>query len=381
MPRIVGWIAAAAALVVWPGQVAAQRTLGAPTATLDREFSGINGLRELRDGRVVVLDAIERAMYSIDFTTKSVQTIGRLGDGPGEFQLPLRFLSIGGDTTLVYDMGRYGKLFVITPAGEAGGLVATQDSRFGSRIFIANAADAMGRLYENNYAGDSNAIIRWDRARGRRDTLARISMMSVSPLLRPRPSGARDGRGDGEASAGPPPPFSTVSQWAVSADGHLAIVTPEPYRVTLISPTGVRTQGPTIPITPVPVGNREKAEYRMERQIPVATISIQNGAQVTSYRKPEFTEPAAWPAHLPAFLNAPLRSAVSFASDGTLWVQRATAAGAPARYDVFDARARLAYQVELPAGTKLVGFGAGTVYLARVDRDDLHYLQRYRLPR
>jgi hypothetical protein len=37
-------------------------------------------------------------------------------------------------------------------------------------------------------------------------------------------------------------------------------------------------------------------------------------------------------------------------------------------------------RVALPADTRLVGFGNGTVYLARSDEDDLQYLQRYRLP-
>jgi hypothetical protein len=32
----------------------------------------------------------------------------------------------------------------------------------------------------------------------------------------------------------------------------------------------------------------------------------------------------------------------------------------------------------LPKATRLVGFGRGTVYLARMDDDGLEYLQRYR---
>ncbi len=374
MNRIVGSVAAAAVLMLSPSQIVAQRTLSAPTVTLDHEFTGIDGVRELRDGRVVVLDASDRAMYIINLTTKSVKSIGRDGDGPGEFRLPRAFLPIGGDTTLVHDMARFGKLLVVTPAGEMGDFVSTQDNALSTRPFIVGAVDAAGRFYENSYSGDSNSIVRWDRARGRRDTLARISMKAVSPLLRPRPSNARGGE---ESSGGPPPPFFTVSQWAVSADGRLAIVTPEPYRVTLVSPTGVRIQGQPIPVAAIPVGNREKTEYRIERERPVPTISVSNGVQTTSYQKPRYTEPAEWPARMPAFLL----DAVSFATDGMLWVQRATRAGAPRLYDVFDAKATRAYQVELPANTKLVGFGAGTVYLARVDDDGLHYLQQYRMPK
>lgn len=367
-------VVAAATIAQDPGAV--PHRLGAPTATLDQEFTGIDGLRELRDGRVVVLDARERAIYVINLETKTAKKIGRDGDGPGEFRLPRSFFSLGGDTTLVNDMARHGKLLVITPAGEVGGFVSTEDSALSARAFIVGAADAAGRLYENNYSGDSNSIIRWDRAHHRRDTLAHISMKVVSPLLRPIPTPGNAPRGGPARSAGPPPPFFALSQWAVSADGDLAIVTPEPYRVSIVNRAGVRVQGQPIAFTGVSVGAAEKAEYKSERQRPVATISSSNGVQTTSYQKPPYKEPAEWPSRLPAFLL----DAVSYASDGKLWVKRATHAGAPALYDVFDSAARRVYQVELPPRTKLVGFGAGTIFLARLDEDDLHFLQRYRLP-
>jgi hypothetical protein len=125
------------------------------------------------------------------------------------------------------------------------------------------------------------------------------------------------------------------------------------------------------------VGADEKQDYRVERQQSVPTIIFANGVQTSTYRTPEYTEPVEWPSGLPAFLP----NAVSYASNGTLWVKRATRSGAPPLYDVFDKAAKRIYQLELPPRTKLVGFGSGTVYLARVDEDDLHYLQRHALPR
>lgn len=372
----VACIAALTLLANAPSDAAAQRKLGAPTVTLEQEFTGIDGVRELKDGRVVILDARERSIFVMNLTTKASKKIGREGDGPGEFRLPQSFLALG-DTTLVNDMARFGKLLVITPAGDMGGFVSTQDAALSKRSFIVGAADAAGRLYENNYSGDSNSIIRWDRARGKRDTLAHISMKVVSPLLDPPPASGRGSRADMGRSAGTPPPFMTVSQWAVSSDGRLAIVTPEPYRVTMVSSTGTRTQSQPIAVSAVTVGAAEKAEYRAERQKPVAMISFANGAQTTSYQKPKFIEPDEWPTKLPPFLP----NAVLFASDGKLWVHRTTRAGAPHLYDVFDAAAKLVYQLELPPNTKLLGFGTGSVYLARVDDDGLHYLQRYLLPK
>jgi hypothetical protein len=37
-------------------------------------------------------------------------------------------------------------------------------------------------------------------------------------------------------------------------------------------------------------------------------------------------------------------------------------------------------QVRLAQGTRLVGFGANTIYTARTDEDELQYLQRHRMP-
>jgi hypothetical protein len=72
---------------------------------------------------------------------------------------------------------------------------------------------------------------------------------------------------------------------------------------------------------------------------------------------------------------------VQFAPDGTLWIQRTTAdASAPPTYDLIGPAATIIGRMVLPANTRLVGFGVGTVYLVRVDEDDLEYLQRYRLP-
>jgi hypothetical protein len=62
-------------------------------------------------------------------------------------------------------------------------------------------------------------------------------------------------------------------------------------------------------------------------------------------------------------------------------VPRYGAAGDPRqRYDVIDGYGAVVAQLALPPRTKLVGFGARSVYLVRLDDDDLQYLQRYRLP-
>lgn len=355
---------------------AAPRKLAAPSATYGEEFTSIQGVRELKDGRVVVIDAQDKAIHVIDLKAQSGVRIGRDGDGPGEFRLPLEIWPAGGDSAVVRDMGRFNKLMVITAKGEIGGFVSTLDSAHSTRGFVVNSTDEAGRMYELAYVGpaDSNSIVRWDRARGRRDTVARIWWRISSPI--PVRVVGNAPRGFEMQARAAPRPFAALANWAVAPDGRVAVVTPDPYRVSYVNLNGVRITGPEIPFTPVPVTEAEKDQYRAESQRPVATLTSMNGVQTTSYRRPRYEEPDGWPPTLPAFLP----KASTFASDGMLWVKRSTKAGAPALFDVFDRAGKVAYQLELPAGRKLIGFGAGSVYLARVDSDDLHYLERYRLP-
>jgi hypothetical protein len=70
---------------------------------------------------------------------------------------------------------------------------------------------------------------------------------------------------------------------------------------------------------------------------------------------------------------------VSFAPDGMLWVRRVVAAGAPQTFDLIDPTGRVVQQVVLEKRSKLLGFGKSSVYVLRVDEDDLQYVQRYAL--
>jgi hypothetical protein len=353
------------------------RKLGAPTAALEHEFSTIAGVRELKDGRIVLLDARESAIHLIDLATKTARKVGAVGDGPGEYRLPLSLFALPGDSTAINDMARFRQMLVVTPSGTTAGFVSTVDSALGRQTFSVKATDAAGRFYEMTHVGpfDSSSIVRWDRGRARRDTVARIWGRIVTPI--PTRVVGNAPAGTEMRARAAPRPFFTMSQWAVTPDGRVAIVTPEPYRVNYVQPNGARIQGPVINTTPITVTNAEKEAYRAERTRPVASLSMnRNGETSTSYVKPRYEEPDGWPEFLPVFQP----DAVSFASDGMLWVKRSTRTGAPPLYDVFDPAAKRAYQLELPAKRKVVGFGNGVVYLARVDDDDLHYLERYALP-
>ena len=68
------------------------------------------------------------------------------------------------------------------------------------------------------------------------------------------------------------------------------------------------------------------------------------------------------------------------APDGNLWVSRYVPAGDRPLIDVFDAEGHPIAIVELPEEREIVGFGDGSVYLARGDDLGFMWLERYRRP-
>jgi hypothetical protein len=67
---------------------------------------------------------------------------------------------------------------------------------------------------------------------------------------------------------------------------------------------------------------------------------------------------------------------------GRLWVERSLPAGAKTTvFDVFDRAGNLVDRIELPVGSRVVGFDRAWIYAARADADDLEHLQRMAMPR
>ena len=368
------------------------RTLGKPDVEYGEPFTQVNGIRELRDGRVIVADAREKSVQVIDLRAGRAQKVGREGSGPGEYALPARLLALPADTSVVYDpLNR--RFLVIGPDGKAGPFVSYEPDESGpTRITIgARYTDARGRLYSLGSAfsvapngetssADSAPILRLDRATRKTDTVA---------FVRVPPTVIRTSQGGANVSvrAGGGNPFVAADEWAVMPDGRVAIVRVKDYHVDWYAPNGQRTSGTAIAYDRIKVTDDDKKAFRERRASGGGTtmvITQQVGPNGTS-RNPgaalpssvQLPEPTDWPDVKPPFLGG----AATATPNGQLWVLRSR----PAKdriptYDVFDASGRVTGRVALPPDTRLVGFGNGTVYLVRSDDDDLQYLQRYRLP-
>ena len=270
--------------------------------------------------------------------------------------------------------------------GTRGGLVASRPQ----------GIDQMGRLY---YQGssvrftdgaapmplDSAPIFRYDRRTARIDTVTWITLPK-STVQSGGPGTNVSVRINGSN------PLAAQRSWAVAPDGRIAVVHGDPYRVDWYSPTKTRNAGPVTPYPRRALGEADK--IALQSPDCSATISfggvgaggggsargaVQTRTVMTAAAGGRGGPPRTdWPEVMPPF--APNRfGPARVAPNGELWVPRSRGANDPPTYDVFDASGKLVSRVAMPKGTRLLGFGAGTVYAFRMDDDDLVYLQRYQL--
>lgn len=383
----IGGRAALAALVLLAPDVASSqrvpvRQLSRPEASSRAGFTKLVGLRELADGRVVIVDELDRLVRVLDAGLEEVTQVGRQGSGPGEYMSPGRVFGLAGDSFAIQDQHN-ARMLVITGAGAVSGFLDRFGAPPGTSVpdvkLPPMAADGRGCFYTQAAPGvaastgsrvrlsASAPVLRWCGRDARRDTVALVGVPESEQ------TGAAAGRG--LVVRMPSGPFSTRAQWAVAHDGTLAIVTPDPYRVEIVRPDGTRRQGPAVSYDRVRVTEALKAEWRKDASAPVMGIMVgRDGSRSARAITPQPREPAEWPAYLPPFLY----DAVKAAPDGRFWVQRTTAAGGPGAYDVFDSSGVLVERVAVPRGSRLLGFGRNGVYLVTRDELDLENVARYR---
>ena len=352
--------------------------LRVPDAMLSEPFSEVAGIRELSDGRVLVVDALELKVWKVDLSKDSRIPIGRNGRGPGEYEWPIRLFAFPNDeTAIVDDASRTIQFF------SPDGTVTRRVMRTTSVSSLASAvepiqADADGRLYglsvrvQNDPRGgilipDSGAIVRWRAGHSVLDTVGFLRI-SVSDTR-------RSARGSSQTRRA----FIGFDQWAVSGNGTFALVMSNPFKVAFINGDKHHT-GPAITYEKIAVTQEHKQRFLREQGRPkVYMLFGRKGAPNTFqvYKPPNQTANAwQFPEYLPPFLE----KAVSFDGDGTLWVKRTTPAPEPPTFDLIDSSGRVVRRILFPQQRKLVGFGRNSIYAIRVDEYDLQHLERYRIP-
>ena len=345
-----------------------QLKLGTGVEVPGVSFSRIADVRALSDDRLIVTDAIDRQAYVLDFAKKTTKAIGRNGAGPGEYRTPGRLLGIAPDSTLLVDnfggrwlvMVRDSFVSVVTndaPAMAAGRTPLGSDLH-GHLIGMKPSRSLNGVTGNLKITNDSSWLIRVDRASGHVDTVAkywvRPSRLAIKgPAERPTSVSVQMN------------PISTGEQPLMFADGAIAVVRLNPYRVDWF--IGDRTiKGAPLPFEPVRVTLEEK----------VAVLERLPRSDSDTPRTPD--EVPDWPELFPPFpSNAALAGA-----DGNVWIRRTKTLRAPGNdYDVIDRTGKLVKRLHLAPNEIIGAFSRTSVFVVATDSDDLQHIKRYLMPR
>jgi hypothetical protein len=346
------------------------RHLPEPTARSVHGYTYITGVRELRDRRVIVVDADEQAVYVVASDLSRHYQIGRTGSRPGEYRLPSRILPLSGDSTGILDESR---VLIITPDAQIGESIllpsaspaldtpwagsSPPQATDGSARFYALASPIVPGPGGAWRATDSAAIIRW-RSERDVDTAAFV------------PANVRGAQLIGRMVATPPRgPFAAAPTWAIAPDGRVAVVHPDPYHVIFYHSRRRTTIGPSIPYRRIEIADDYKEVWRVDQQRPRPLTIRQRGETGTAIVRmsPPYREPDAWPEHLPPFLA----EGAIFAPDGRLWVQRTQAPSEGSSWDIFDEAGRIIETVRAAPNSRLAGFGVNALYIIRRNVDDV----------
>lgn len=367
-------------------------TLSSLTATFPDGLGAVRGVRELPDGRVLVSDGLGKAVVVWDLAG-GADTIGGVGGGPAEYQLPDALWALPDGKTLLVDLGNgrltelgadlsFGETMPIAKAtegpAEPPSPEAEQRRMQQTSFVLPRGVDRQGRIYFQDFGmgmTDSVAIKRFDPSSGQTEAVGKIKGPEVS-----RSESGGEGNRDVQIRQ---VPLAPQDAWAVAWDGRVAMVRADDYHVEWVQPGGQVVRGQAVDYRPLPIRTADKEEWvaDLARNGLSVAISIDDGRRQTVFsRGARGVESAIdsypWPETKPAFSS----SGVRVSREGDAWVERHVPAGEARSFDIFGADGNLKARVRLPEDRELVAFGDGCVYLIRIDEFDFNWLERYEIP-
>lgn len=321
-----------------------------PAGSFDAEpFTRIRGLHVLPDGRFLVSDQVEEALYLVDPGSEMRTKIGGNGEGPGEYRQPISLYPFRADSALLLDLFN-SRLAVLGPDGS----IVRFEPMTRPGVSLPTGADRDGNLYWDDVSGvriakrddprvDTGHIFRFGIASGRIDTLASI-------------------RVPGPVNPGPLPEYDV---WHVSPSGRLVIVrNQDTYRVDRVDADGVERRGPEIDVDRVTLSRSDRAALE-ERGMAGASMGAAGG------RRPELPIPERFP----------YAAAVRALDDGRALVERLESPSETRLLlDVISADGRRIGSFRLPANRAVVTASGETLYAVRVDDLGFQWVEWYDIP-
>ena len=347
-----------------------------PNATLSEEFSAIRGVRELRDGRVLVSDYLEQRVVLADFAKGTLLARVTKGGGPAEARLPTRLVPALGDSTFLVDLGN-NRLLVLDGQGKPVRTVAAE--RPG--VLGTRGVDASGALYfavpgwaerENALPGDSVRVVRWQPGSSSTEFITVIQGERMRSDIR-------------EPARVPRIPivgYAAQDAWVMTAGGTVRIVRGGGYMIESRAPKAAPVIGPSYAYVTRPVSAVDRATFVRNFLTTNPTSGKGENGGMGFSPPPTDEEVNALLRNTQFAERHPMFSAADVVAgmDGRLWVGRTVEPGKPVLYDLFDAAGRRTASVELQPGRRVAAVGLKGVYVVFESEEGLQHLERYPLP-
>ena len=332
-----------------------ERDIGAATGSIG-ELEPMWNLVELADGRVAFAQARVPAVIRADFASGKLETIGRKGSGPGEYQAPGR---------VHLSHGRLGafdfQLYRLTTWNDDGTVL--ESSTIPPRATFAMQLDTLGHVYyeqmpahvfiggdggpDPNRSKDSTWIFRTAAEWGARtDTVARRYEIGQVQIRM------------GDAAMFLPRLYQAPDVWGVLDDGTIWVARGRENRIDRRAPDGTWTIGTPRAFTPIPTTDADRQKVQPFRPF----------AGSDTVYQPMAAE------------MGPFSEAVA-AADGEVWTRQHQPRGFTTEsYAIFPATGPSTRSVSLPLGRRILAISARHVYAVTEDDDGFWALERYTRP-
>jgi hypothetical protein len=386
----------------------AARLIAAPEAKSAATLMSPVAVRELPDGRTLVNDTRRRQLLLFDrgLTAMTIVADSAGGRANSYGASPGGIIPFLGDSTLLVDPAGL-SMFVVDPSGRIARVASVPRSQdaaaLGNNTTSSPGLDAKGRLVYRGISRvkqvvnggltiaefpDSVDVERVDLGTRKVDTIGFYKIPKTNMIITQTEHGVSIGA---EIN-----PVQTVDDWAVLADGSIAIVRGLDYHVDIVNPDGTLRTAPKIPFEWRPLTDDEKAvvldsaKRSVDRMIAngdaAQMMSMHGGGSApagghggggatfgtgagSKNAAPtiKMVDPSALPDYWPPFSQG----AAKADADGNLWLH--TSARSPnviggAIYDVIDRNGVLVDRLQIPPGRQIIGFGKnGVVYMSARD--------------
>jgi hypothetical protein len=318
------------------------------------ELERVWSLAELPDGRVAIPQS--QAVLRADLGAGTADTLGRRGEGPGEYKQPFRVLVLHGGIAMLD--GQLSRLSIWNLDGTVrstapvpryvsfGGVLDTLGHAFFEQL---PANISIGDINEAGRAKDSTAVYRMTLPGPQYDTVAKIYEIGKVTIR----------FGDGATFR--PRLYQTPDVWGVLPDGTLWIARGRENRIDRMTADGKWTIGIPRPWTPIPV---TKADWRKMHSFP----GLPSSSVLDTMYEPM------------AESKGPFAEAVA-APDGEVWTRLHQQAGyARERYAIFPVSGASTRTASLPLGRILIAITARNLYTIHEDADGFWELERFDRP-